>query len=89
MKDIPHIAKELFGDNHPAQCNGGHIICLNCYHCHLKFPDQIYDPHQGLASVIDATILRQKPKKKRLQNSVKRQINTKLLPFVLIHILSL
>ncbi len=58
MKDIPQIAKELFGDNHPAQCKGGHIICLNCYQCHLNCPDQVYNPTQDLASVIDATVLK-------------------------------
>jgi len=58
MKSIPEIAKELFGDNHPAQCGGGHIICLNCYNCHLKGPDRIYNPEKGLAAVIDATVLK-------------------------------
>ena len=71
MKDIPQIAKELFGDNHPAQCKGGHIICLNCYQCHLNCPDQVYNPTQDLASVIDATVLKAETSKEDIKELCK------------------
>jgi deoxyribose-phosphate aldolase len=71
MKDIPQIAKDLFGDNHLAQCGGGHKICLNCYNCHLKSPERICDPDTNLASVIDATILKAEAKRKDVEELCK------------------
>lgn len=67
MKDISKIAIDLLGDNHPAQCGGGHKICLNCFKCHLKYPDRVYDPSLKLASYIDATLLKADASKKNIE----------------------
>ncbi|HNT52746.1 MAG TPA: deoxyribose-phosphate aldolase, partial [Candidatus Syntrophosphaera sp.] len=37
---------------------GAHQICLGCAVCRAEKPDQIYDPAAGIASIIDATLLR-------------------------------
>ncbi len=58
MTDIKSIAIRLFGDNGPCHCGGAHQICLRCVRCRAKDPDQLYDPAKGIASVIDATILK-------------------------------
>jgi deoxyribose-phosphate aldolase len=58
MKTIAQIAKELFGDSHPCACGGGHEICLKCAVCRAHEPDRIYNERDGLASTIDATVLK-------------------------------
>lgn len=58
MTKIETIARKLFGDNPPCKCGGGHKICLGCAVCRAEMPDQIYDPKKGIASIIDATILK-------------------------------
>jgi deoxyribose-phosphate aldolase len=58
MDKIDKIARHLFGDNPPCKCGGGHKICLGCAVCRADKPDQTYDPNKGMASIIDATLLR-------------------------------
>jgi deoxyribose-phosphate aldolase len=58
MNKIETIARRLFGDNEPCKCGGGHGICLGCAVCRASSPDQLYDPAQGIASIIDATVLK-------------------------------
>lgn len=58
MTKIETIARKLFGDNPPCKCGGGHKICLGCAVCRAEMPDQIHDPKKGIASIIDATILK-------------------------------
>lgn len=58
MKSILEIALELFGDNKPCQCGGAHQVCLNCHICRATHADNVYDPAKGIASVIDATVLK-------------------------------
>ncbi|MBW6513628.1 MAG: deoxyribose-phosphate aldolase [Candidatus Syntrophosphaera sp.] len=58
MTKIEKIARHLFGDNPPCKCGGGHKICLGCAVCRAAKPDQIYDPDSGIASIIDATLLK-------------------------------
>jgi len=58
MNKIETIARKLFGDNPPCRCGGGHQICLGCAVCRAGMPDMIFDPAQGVASIIDATLLK-------------------------------
>lgn len=58
MNQIETIARRLFGDNPPCKCGGAHIVCLGCAVCRAAKTDQIYDPAAGIASIIDATLLR-------------------------------
>lgn len=58
MNKIETIARKLFGDNPPCKCLGGHRICLGCAVCRADMADRIYDPNAGIASIIDATILK-------------------------------
>lgn len=58
MNKIEKIARRLFGDNPPCKCGGGHVICLGCAVCKAENPDQIYDPNAGIASIVDATLLK-------------------------------
>jgi len=58
MQHIADIAIKLFGNNKPCLCGGAHQVCLNCEVCHAQNPDQIYDPEQSIASIIDATVLK-------------------------------
>jgi deoxyribose-phosphate aldolase len=58
MNKIETIARRLFGDNPPCKCGGGHGICLGCNVCRADKPDQLYNPDYGIASIIDATVLR-------------------------------
>ena len=58
MNQIETIARRLFGDNPPCKCGGAHVICLGCAVCRADKPDQLYDPDAGIASIIDATLLR-------------------------------
>ncbi len=58
MNQIETIARNLFGDNPPCRCGGGHQICLGCAVCRADLPDRTYDPNQGIAAVIDATVLK-------------------------------
>lgn len=58
MKEIRDIAIRLFGQSSPCHCGGQHEICLNCVKCRAEKPDQLYNPALGIASAIDATILK-------------------------------
>ncbi len=58
MNKIESIARRLFGDNQPCKCGGAHAVCLHCAVCRADKPDQIYNPVDGIASIIDATLLR-------------------------------
>lgn len=58
MNKIEKIARRLFGDNPPCKCGGAHNICLNCAVCRAEETDQIFDPSKGIASIIDATLLK-------------------------------
>ncbi|MDD2228205.1 MAG: deoxyribose-phosphate aldolase [Candidatus Cloacimonetes bacterium] len=58
MNYIADIAIKLFGDNKTCMCGGAHHICLNCEVCRAIDKDQIYDSDKGVASIIDATILK-------------------------------
>jgi len=58
MKSIPQIAIELFGNNQPCKCGGGHEVCLKCQVCRASEPDELYNPAKGVASVVDATVLK-------------------------------
>lgn len=58
MNQIETIARRLFGDGQPCKCGGGHQVCLNCAVCRAEKPDQIYNPEAGIASILDATLLR-------------------------------
>ncbi len=58
MKSIPEIALELFGENKPCICGGAHQVCLDCEICRANQADQTYDKKQGIASFIDATVLK-------------------------------
>lgn len=58
MNNIASIAKRLFGDNEPCKCGGGHLICLKCDICRANESDEVFNPDKGIASIIDATILK-------------------------------
>ncbi len=58
MDRIEQIARRLFGDNPPCKCGGGHGICLGCAVCRAEMPDQLYDPKNSVASIVDATVLK-------------------------------
>ena len=58
MKSIEQIAREFFPGEELARCGGAHKICLHCAKCRADEPDELYDPQSGIASVIDATILK-------------------------------
>lgn len=58
MKSIEDIARSFFASEDPARCGGAHNICLHCAKCRADEPEEIYNPAMGIASVIDATILR-------------------------------
>lgn len=58
MMHIAEIAIQLFGPNHPCKCGGAHQVCLNCEVCRAEEPDEIYNPAAGIASIIDATVLK-------------------------------
>ncbi|MDD4309969.1 MAG: deoxyribose-phosphate aldolase [Candidatus Cloacimonetes bacterium] len=58
MNKIADIAKDLFGDNTPCKCGGSHQICLKCHRCRANDDDNLYHQDKGMASIIDATILR-------------------------------
>lgn len=58
MNKIESIARSLFADAEDCRCNAEHKICLQCAVCRAEQPDQTWDPAQGIASVVDATILK-------------------------------
>ena len=58
MKSIVEITKEHFSGTEPCRCGGAHEICLKCARCRANEPDEIFDPSSGIASIIDATILK-------------------------------
>lgn len=58
MKSIADIAKEYFPETKPCHCGGAHEICLNCQICRADEPDEVYDPEKGIASYVDATVLK-------------------------------
>ncbi|MDD4099855.1 MAG: deoxyribose-phosphate aldolase [Candidatus Cloacimonetes bacterium] len=58
MKSIPDIAKEYFPSQQICRCGGAHHICLHCAKCRADEPDELYDPAKGIASIIDATVLK-------------------------------
>ena len=58
MKSIEQIAREFFPTEDLARCGGAHKICLHCAKCRAEEPDELYDPEKGVASAIDATILK-------------------------------
>ena len=58
MSNIADIAIKLFGNNNTCMCGGAHYICLNCEVCRAIDKDQVYNPEHGVASIIDATILK-------------------------------
>ena len=58
MKSIEQIAREFFPSEDMARCGGAHIICLHCAKCRAEEPDELYDPEKGIASAIDATLLK-------------------------------
>jgi deoxyribose-phosphate aldolase len=58
MRTIEDIAREFFPTEDLARCGGAHNICLHCAKCRAEEADELYDPANGVASVIDATILK-------------------------------
>lgn len=58
MNKIETIARRLFPDSGPSRCGGEHGICLKCAVCRADKPDQLWDPSKGIASAVDATILK-------------------------------
>lgn len=58
MKSIKEIAMEHFPSDKKARCGGAHEICLFCAKCRADEEDEIYKPEAGIASVIDATVLK-------------------------------
>lgn len=58
MNSIPEIAIKFFGENRPCLCGGAHQVCLNCAVCRANDPDELFNPEDGIASIIDATILK-------------------------------
>ncbi|MCB5259364.1 MAG: deoxyribose-phosphate aldolase [Candidatus Cloacimonetes bacterium] len=58
MKSIEQIAQEFFPSQTLARCGGAHKYCLHCAKCRADEPDELYDPNSGIASVIDATVLK-------------------------------
>jgi len=58
MNFIETIAKRHFVDAGPCRCGGEHGICLQCAVCRTELPDQLWNPDQGIAAAIDATILK-------------------------------
>ena len=58
MKSIEEIAREFFPGEDLARCGGAHKICLHCAKCRADDPDELFDPEQGIASTIDATLLK-------------------------------
>ena len=58
MKQISFIAKKYFPSKQVARCGGAHEICLNCAICRAQEPDELFHPADGIASIIDATLLK-------------------------------
>ena len=58
MQEIKDIAIRLFGSNSPCNCGGGHGICLRCYVCKSKRPDQLWDETKPIADFLDSTVLK-------------------------------
>ncbi|NLO44339.1 MAG: deoxyribose-phosphate aldolase [Candidatus Cloacimonetes bacterium] len=58
MKSIKEIAMEHFPSDKLARCDGAHEICLHCAKCRVAEADETYNPDAGIASVIDATVLK-------------------------------
>lgn len=58
MKSIEQIAREFFPSDEPARCGGAHKICLHCAKCRADEADEVYMKEQGVASYIDATMLK-------------------------------
>lgn len=58
MKSIQDIAQEYFPNTETSRCGGGHIICLKCAKCRADEADELYDADAGIASSIDATVLK-------------------------------
>ena len=58
MNQVAQNAIKLFGNNKPCKCGGSHDICLNCERCRVNDADRTFNPDSGIASIIDATILK-------------------------------
>lgn len=58
MNKIESIAKRLFPNDKPCRCGAEHGVCLQCAVCRADQPDQLWDPTQGIASAVDATVLK-------------------------------
>ncbi|HNZ06574.1 MAG: deoxyribose-phosphate aldolase [Candidatus Cloacimonetes bacterium] len=68
MNKIEAIARRLFPNNELCRCGGDHVICLQCAVCRADQPDQLWNPSQGIAAVIDATVLK--------ANASQEEVNT-------------
>jgi len=68
MNNIESIARRLFPNDAPCRCGGDHNICLQCAVCRADQPDQLWDPSQGIAAVVDATVLK--------ANASQEEVNT-------------
>ncbi len=58
MKSIKEIAMQYFPGSELCRCGGAHEICLKCAKCRADEADEIYNPELGIASIIDATVLK-------------------------------
>jgi len=58
MKSIQDIAQEYFPGTELCRCGGAHVICLKCAKCRTDEPDELVTHEQGVASIIDATVLK-------------------------------
>ncbi|MDD2332278.1 MAG: deoxyribose-phosphate aldolase [Candidatus Cloacimonetes bacterium] len=58
MDLIEKIAREHFPSRHLCRCGGGHKICLECNECRVDHPDRTFQQDAGIASIIDATVLK-------------------------------
>jgi deoxyribose-phosphate aldolase len=58
MNNIQSLAIKLFGNNQACTCGGDHVVCLKCEVCRADKVDMTYNPEAGVASIIDATVLK-------------------------------
>lgn len=58
MKSIADITRDFFGEGIPCRCGGEHQICLQCAKCRADELDEVFNADRGIASIIDATILK-------------------------------
>lgn len=58
MNKIESIARQLVTYFEDCRCGAEHKICLQCTVCRAELPDQLWDADQGIAPVVDATLLK-------------------------------